>query len=176
MGREKHCSSIPLSNLKFLVIAFEAYALGLHSDDLIGNFSYAAWDSESKTDANFLLNVISTCIFEMIMLHLVIYQYLQQLAGNKVKIQRSASNILAAPEEINEIKTFCIQISTTVHEEFSKVYKQAERMAVAVNVQCLKLRTRAHKRNQSHAQTESGGVVQSQISPQAVLAHRANIP
>lgn len=138
---------------KFLVIALEAIALGLHRDDLSDNFSHATWDSESKTNANSLLHGITS--FEFITVFLVIYQYLSHLAGITVKLQSSTLDILAAYEEIDEIKRFYKQIRTNVHEDFSKVYKQAERMAVAVNVESSKPRTCARQRNRPNAQAET---------------------
>ena len=69
---------------KFIVMAFEIIALGLHGDSLSENYSTATWDPDSKTTANSLLHGITT--FEFIIGFLIIYQYLSHLAGISVKL------------------------------------------------------------------------------------------
>ena len=55
---------------KFIVMALEAIALGLHREDLSSNFSDASWDDDSKTNANSLLDGVTS--FEFIVVFLTI--------------------------------------------------------------------------------------------------------
>ena len=135
---------------KFIVIAFEAIALGLHRDDLGEDYSAATWDSDSKTTANSLLHAITT--FEFIISFLIIYQYLSHLAGITVKLQ---SSTLEAFQQIDEVKRFYRKLRDTIQENFSKVYQQAERMGVSVNVEPSKPRTCIRQRNRPNAEAET---------------------
>ena len=138
---------------KFIVIAFEAIALGLHRDDLGEDYSAATWDSDSKTTANSLLHAITT--FEFIISFLIIYQYLSHLAGITVKLQSSTLDILQAFQQIDEVKRFYRKLRDTIQENFSKVYQQAERMGVSVNVEPSKPRTCIRQRNRPNAEAET---------------------
>ena len=91
---------------KFIVIAFEAIALGLHRDDLGEDYSAFTWNSDSKTTANSLLHAITT--FEFIISFLISYQYLSHLAGITFKLQSSTLDILQAFQLIDEVKRFYI--------------------------------------------------------------------
>ena len=44
---------------KFIVMAMEVVALGLHKEDLSENFATATWDSDSKSSANSLLHAVT---------------------------------------------------------------------------------------------------------------------
>ena len=50
VGRAAFClSALLYQSYKFIVLAFEAIALGLHRGDLSDNYSAATWDPDSKT-------------------------------------------------------------------------------------------------------------------------------
>lgn len=138
---------------KFIVITFEAIALGLHRDDLSENYSAAIWDPDSKASANSLLHAVTT--FEFIIGFSIIYQYLSHLAGISVKLQSSTLDILQAFQEVDEIKHFYKKIRETIQEDFIKIYKQAERMGAAVNVEPSKPRTCIRQRNRPNAEAET---------------------
>ena len=124
---------------KFIVMALEAIALGLHKEDLSSNFSDASWDTDSKTNANFLLHGVTT--FEFIVVFLIIYQYLSHLAGITVKLQSTTMDILQAYQQIEEVKRFYKGLREDIQTGFNQVYKQSERMAAAVDIEPAKPRT-----------------------------------
>ena len=62
---------------KFIGMALEAIALGLHKD-LNSNFLDASWDTDSKTNANSLLHGVTT--YEFIVVFLIISTSLTWLA------------------------------------------------------------------------------------------------
>lgn len=138
---------------KFIVIAYEAIALGLHRSDLSENYSAATWDPDSRTTANSLLHAVTT--FEFIIGFLIIYHYLSHLAGISVKLQSSTLDILQAYQEVDEVKQFYKRIRENLQQGFTKIYEQAERMGAAVNVQPSKPRTCIHQRNRPNAQAET---------------------
>ena len=63
---------------KFIGMALEAIALGLHKEDLNSNFLDASWDTDSKTNANSLLHGVTT--YEFIVVFLIINTSLTWLA------------------------------------------------------------------------------------------------
>ena len=138
---------------KFIVMAFEAIALGLHRGDLSDNYSAATWDPDSKTTANSLLHAVTT--FEFIIGFLIIYQYLSHLAGISVKLQSTTLDILQAFQEVDKVKHFYKRTRESIQEGFIKIYEQAERLGTAVNVQPSKPRTCIHQRNRPNAEAET---------------------
>jgi hypothetical protein len=138
---------------KFIVMAFEAIALGLHRSDLSHNYSDANWDPDSKSTANSLLHAVTT--FEFITGFLIIYQYLSHLAGISVKLQSTTLDILQAFQEVDELKNFYKRTRESIQDDFIKIYEQAERLGAAVNVEPSKPRTCVHQRNRPNAEADT---------------------
>ena len=133
---------------KFIVIALEVIGLGLHKNELSNNFKDGTWDMDSRSRATSLLHSVTD--FEFIAVFPIAYQYLSHLAGIKVKLQSSTTDIVEAYKQIDEVKQFYKEIRGNVDTEFHKVYIQAERMAAAVDVEPRKPRSCAQQR---HGQT-----------------------
>ena len=137
---------------KFIVMALEAIALGLHRENLSSNFSNASWDADSKINANSLLHGVTT--FEFIVVFLIIYQYLSHLAGITVKLQSTTMDI-EAYQQIEEVKRFYRGLRKDIQTDFNQVYKQSERMAAAVDIEPAKPRTCARQKNRPNAEAET---------------------
>ena len=140
---------------KFIVIAFEAIALGLHQNDLSDNFAGATWSSDCKSNANSLLHVHAVTSFEFVIAFLTVYQYLSHLSGITVKLQSRTLDIIEAYQHVDDIKQFYKELRKNSEVDFHKVYQQAERMATAVNVDPSKPRSCARQRNRPNAQVET---------------------
>ena len=69
------------TSFKYIIIALELIALGLHRDTYDEVFRTAVWDSKSKTDASGLLTGLTS--FGFIVAFLTAYQLLSHLEGIK---------------------------------------------------------------------------------------------
>ena len=138
---------------KFLVMTLEFIALGLHQNDAGDSFTGASWSADSKRDANSLLHGITA--FEFLVVCVTVYHTLSHLSGITVKLQSSTLDIVEAYHQIDEVKQFYKETRKSIDLEFHKMYLQAERMGVAVNVQPSKPRSCVHQRHRPNADADT---------------------
>jgi hypothetical protein len=134
-----------------LVTCCEVIGLGQHKDTLSDNFCTASWDAESKKKAEPLLYALLD--FDFIVGFLVVYQLLSHLSGITVKLQSRSLDIVAAYNQISDVQSYYKVIRENIDSEFHKIYSQAERMAVAVNVQPSKPRSCGRQMNRPNVVT-----------------------
>ena len=95
----------------FIIKAFEVISMGLHTEELSANFTDASWDRDSKSTATSLLYSLTD--FEFVVIFVTVYQFLSHLSGITIKLQSSTIDIIAAFQQVDEIKTFYKEIRTT---------------------------------------------------------------
>ena len=103
------------------------------------------WDTESKSKASSLFHALTD--FEFIVGFLIVYQFLSHVSGITVKLQSRTLDIVAAHNQIDDTLSYYKVIRENIDGEFNKIFKHAERMAKAVNVQPSKPRSCGRQRN-----------------------------
>ena len=92
--------------------------------------NYGDWDVESRCEAQQLLD--SIIWFDFIIIFLLVYVYLSQLAGITVKPQGKTVDIIAAQQKASEVKADYASERENVDTGFECIYQQAVRMAEQV--------------------------------------------
>ena len=134
-----------------LVTCCEVIGLGQHKDTLSNDFCSASWDIESKKKAEPLLYALLD--FDFIVGFLIVYNFLSHLSGITLKLQSRSSDIVAAYNQIGDVRSYYTVIRENIDSEFHKIYVQAERMAEAVNVQPSKPRSCGRQINRPNVVT-----------------------
>ena len=116
----------------YIITSLENIAHRANAESCGLEFRVASWDPKSRSDAASLLTSLTS--FDFIVTFLTMYHLLSHLAGITVKLQGKTVDIIKAYNEISSVKAVYKAISDDLEVEFSKSYKQAVRMANAVNV------------------------------------------
>ena len=119
-----------------IIKPLEVISMGLHTNELTGNFATASWDHDWKSTAASLLHGLTdfSCILNSLFLP-------SHLSGITIKLHSSIMDIIDAYQHIDEIKYFTVRWGKVLMNTFTRYnYKQSERMATAVDVQPLSLR------------------------------------
>lgn len=117
----------------YVVKALEVICAGLHKSEYDAEYTEAVWDSKTKTEANGLLTAITN--FQFIVNFMALYSFLSHLEGITVGLQKSALDILEAYSKVAEVKTTYRSLRDGIDGAFASIYRQAERVAAAVNVE-----------------------------------------
>ena len=126
--------------------------MGLHSNELSGNFATAVLDQDSKITATSLLHALTD--FDFTVVFLIPYFFLSHLSCITVKLQSTTIGIVDAYQQIEEIKAFYSEMRKNI-EQFHKVYEQSERITITVDIQPSKPRSCARQRHRPNAVAES---------------------
>jgi hypothetical protein len=114
----------------YIVEALELISFGEHIED--HGVLYADWDTHSRSDAQQILNSITT--FDFIVVFLTIYQYLSHLSGITIQLQGTCLDIIEAHSMITSIKAVYHRERSTVDVGFQAIYDQSIRIAEKVAV------------------------------------------
>ena len=112
----------------YIVEALELIGYKRHVDKY-GDL-YADWDPPNHTEAQQIVASITS--FSFIVGFLTVYQYLSHLAGITVKLQRQASDIIQAHQQVQSIITTYKDERRNVDRGFGHIFTHSERMAEAV--------------------------------------------
>ena len=115
---------------KYVVTALEVIGLKEHNDDFPDN---QEWSYENRSDAKVRLNTITD--FEFIITFVIVYIYLNHLAGPTVRFQGKALDIIGAYAEIENIKKTYYEERRNIEIRFHYVYEVAVELARLVNVE-----------------------------------------
>ena len=114
---------------------------------------YADWDPAIRKEAQQILASITS--FEFIVVFMIMYQYLAQLAGITVKPQRATVDIVEAHDMIREVGSFYRKEKEDCCTNVSRIYNQSVSMAEKVDIaaEMPRLTSRQQHRSNAEAQT-----------------------
>ena len=114
-----HAYSHFYTSFKYIIIALELIALGLHRDTCDEVFRTEVWDSKSKIDASGLLTGLT--YFGFIVAFLTAYQLLSHLEGIAVKLQSSSLDFIEAHDMTKVVKGVYTELRSTIDLHFHKI-------------------------------------------------------
>ena len=114
----------------YIVEALKLITSGQHIEDH-GDL-YGDWDTNSHSDAQQILNSITT--FDFIVVFLTIYQYLSHLSGITIQLQGTCLDIIEAHSMITSTKDVYREERRTVDVGFQAIFDQSVRLAEKVSV------------------------------------------
>ena len=119
--------------IPFIVEAFEVINCTHPELQALPKERTTGWDAHVKRKATSFLNALTK--FEFIVDIIVLYRFLHPVAGLTNKLQGRSIDIIEAYESANRCIEDMKYAPENIDNEFDQIFKQAERMAIKLDVQ-----------------------------------------